>query len=222
MALLVSEAQKGAHPDRYRDQDRDLSEGIEPAEVDQHDVDDVASVSEARTCLREIRRKPRRRAGSADEQDQGGDERPARRGDDRIADLDQPGRQVAESAQLVEDEDEDHHGQGLDRELGHRQVGRAQDRVHHGGTVTDDTAKAVREVKAGRVEFKLDKNGNVAVPVGKFSFTPEALVDNGRTVIEAVVKARPATAKGVFVENVTLSATMSPGLKIDASSFIKI
>ena len=90
------------------------------------------------------------------------------------------------------------------------------------GTVTDDTAKAVKEVKAGRVEFKLDKNGNVAVPVGKFSFTPEALIENGKTVIEAVVKARPATAKGVFVENVTLSATMSPGLKIDASSFIKI
>src|SRR6266446_5972749 len=86
------------------------------------------------------------------------------------------------------------------------------------GTVTDDTAKAVREVKAGRVEFKLDKNGNIAVPVGKFSFAPEALVENGRTVIEAVVKARPATAKGVFVENVTLSATMSPGLKVDASS----
>jgi large subunit ribosomal protein L1 len=89
------------------------------------------------------------------------------------------------------------------------------------GTVTDDTAKAVKEVKAGRVEFKLDKNGNIAVPVGKFSFQPEALVENGRTVIEAVVKARPATAKGVFVENVTLSATMSPGLKVDASSFVK-
>src|SRR5271154_7609876 len=90
------------------------------------------------------------------------------------------------------------------------------------GTVTEDTAKAVREVKAGRVEFKLDKNGNVAVPVGKFSFSPQALVENGTTVIEAVVKARPATAKGVFVENVTLSATMSPGLKVDASSFLKI
>ena len=89
------------------------------------------------------------------------------------------------------------------------------------GTVTDDTAKAVREVKAGRVEFKLDKNGNIAVPVGKFSFAPDALVENGRTVIEAVVKARPATAKGVFVENVTLSATMSPGLKVDTSSFVK-
>ncbi len=89
------------------------------------------------------------------------------------------------------------------------------------GTVTDDTAKAVREVKAGRVEFKLDKNGNIAVPVGKFSFEPDALVENGRTVIEAVVKARPPSAKGVFVENLTLSATMSPGLKVDASSFVK-
>ncbi len=89
------------------------------------------------------------------------------------------------------------------------------------GTVTDDTAKAVREVKAGRVEFKLDKGGNVAVPVGKFSFPEQQLAENGAAVIEAVVKARPATAKGVFVENVTLSATMLPGLKVDASSFIK-
>ena len=89
------------------------------------------------------------------------------------------------------------------------------------GTVTEDTAKAIREVKAGRVEFKLDKNGNIAVPVGKFSFAEQALVENGTAVIEAVVKARPASAKGVFVENVTLSATMSPGLKVDASSFLK-
>ena len=89
------------------------------------------------------------------------------------------------------------------------------------GTVTEDTAKAIKEVKAGRVEFKLDKNGNIAVPVGKFSFAEKALVENGTAVIEAVVKARPATAKGVFVENVTLSATMSPGLKVDASSFLK-
>src|SRR6202012_831556 len=90
------------------------------------------------------------------------------------------------------------------------------------GTVAEDTAKAVKEVKAGRVEFKLDKNGNVAVPVGKFSFSPQALVENGTTVIEAVVKSRPATAKGVFVENVTLAATMTPGLKVDASSFLKV
>lgn len=89
------------------------------------------------------------------------------------------------------------------------------------GTVTDDTAKAVKEVKAGRVEFKLDKNGNVAVPLGKFSFGEKELIDNGSAVIEAVVKARPATAKGVFLENLTLSATMSPGLRVDASPFVK-
>src|SRR4029077_3200148 len=67
------------------------------------------------------------------------------------------------------------------------------------GTVTDDTAKAIKEVKAGRVEFKLDKNGNIAVPVGKFSFEAKALSENGAAVIDAVVKARPATAKGAFV-----------------------
>jgi large subunit ribosomal protein L1 len=89
------------------------------------------------------------------------------------------------------------------------------------GTVTEDTAKAVREVKAGRVEFKLDKNGNVAVPMGKFSFQPQALIENGTAVIDAVVKARPATAKGKFVHNITMSATMSPGLKVDASPFVK-
>jgi len=89
------------------------------------------------------------------------------------------------------------------------------------GTVTEDTAKAVKEVKAGRVEFKLDKNGNIAVPVGKFSFSEEALVENGSAVIEAIVKSRPATTKGTFVENVTLAATILPGIKIDASSFIK-
>src|SRR4030088_2467577 len=89
------------------------------------------------------------------------------------------------------------------------------------GTVTEDTAKAVGEVKAGRIEFKLDKNGNVAVPVGKFSFKESALVENGTAVIEAVVRARPATAKGRFVHNITMSATMSPGVKVDASPFVK-
>jgi large subunit ribosomal protein L1 len=89
------------------------------------------------------------------------------------------------------------------------------------GTVTEDTGKAVREVKAGRVEFKLDKNGNVAVPMGKYSFAQKALVENGKAVIEAVVKARPATAKGKFVHNVTMSATMSAGLRVDATPFLK-
>src|SRR6187431_972359 len=89
------------------------------------------------------------------------------------------------------------------------------------GTVTDDTAKAVKEVKAGRVEFKLDKNANIAVPVGKFSFSAEQLVENGSAVIDAVVKARPATAKGRFVDNLTVSATMTPGVTVDTAPFLK-
>src|ERR1700745_2385498 len=87
------------------------------------------------------------------------------------------------------------------------------------GTVTEDTAKAIREVKAGRVEFKLDKNGNVAVPMGKFSFAPEALVENGTAVIDAVVKARPAHAKGKFVHTITASAPMTPGLAVYPSVY---
>jgi large subunit ribosomal protein L1 len=88
------------------------------------------------------------------------------------------------------------------------------------GTVTEDTAKAVQEVKAGRVEFKLDKNGNVSVPVGKFSFEENALVENANTVIEAVVRARPPSAKGRYLEGVTISATMSPGVRIDPSPYL--
>ena len=88
------------------------------------------------------------------------------------------------------------------------------------GTVTDDTAKAVQEVKAGRVEFKLDKNGNVAVPVGKFSFEESALFENSNAVIEAVMRARPATAKGRYLEGVTISATMSPGVHVDPTPYL--
>ena len=87
------------------------------------------------------------------------------------------------------------------------------------GTVTDDTAKAVREVKAGRVEFKVDKGANVAVPVGKRSFSAQHLAENARAVIEAVIKARPNSVKGTFVESCTLSATMSPPVRIDLREF---
>src|SRR5437762_1982879 len=90
------------------------------------------------------------------------------------------------------------------------------------GTVTEDTAKAGGEVKAGRVEFKLDKNGNVAVPVGKFSLEEKALVANGNAVIEAVVRARPPTAKGRYVEGVTISATMSPGVHVDPAPYLSV
>src|SRR2546423_3210823 len=90
------------------------------------------------------------------------------------------------------------------------------------GTVTDDTAKAVGEVKAGRVEFKLDKSGSVAVPVGRFSFEENALVENGNAVIEAVVRARPASAKGRYLEGVTISATMSPGVRVDPAPYLSV
>jgi large subunit ribosomal protein L1 len=88
------------------------------------------------------------------------------------------------------------------------------------GTVTDDTARAVKEVKAGRVEFKLDKAGNVHVPVGKASFTPAQIAENARAVIEAVAKARPASVKGSYLQSCTLSATMSPPVRIDVREFL--
>jgi large subunit ribosomal protein L1 len=87
------------------------------------------------------------------------------------------------------------------------------------GTVTEDTAKAVREVKAGRVEFKVDKTGNVHVAVGKVSFTTDQIVDNARAVIDAVVKAKPSGVKGAFVLSCTLSATMSPAVRVDLKEF---
>jgi len=88
------------------------------------------------------------------------------------------------------------------------------------GTVTDDTARAVREVKAGRVEFKVDKGGNVHVPVGKASFPPIQLEENARSVIEALVRSRPSGVKGTFIHSCTLSATMSPPVRIDIREFV--
>ncbi len=87
------------------------------------------------------------------------------------------------------------------------------------GTVTDDTAKAVKEVKAGRVEFKTDKAGNVHVIVGKASFKPEQIEENARAVIEAVAKARPSSIKGEYMRSCTLSATMSPPVTVDMREF---
>ncbi len=87
------------------------------------------------------------------------------------------------------------------------------------GTVTDDTAKAVKEVKAGRVEFKVDKAGNIHVPVGKVSFTAAQIAENALAVIEAVAKARPSSVKGVFIRNCALSASMSPAVRVDTREF---
>ena len=87
------------------------------------------------------------------------------------------------------------------------------------GTVTEDTARAVKEVKAGRVEFKMDKAANVQMAFGKLSFDAKAIAENARTVISAVLHAKPAAAKGRYVESCTLSSSMSPGLRIDLGEF---
>ncbi len=87
------------------------------------------------------------------------------------------------------------------------------------GTVTDDTSRAVREVKAGRVEFKIDKAGNIHVPVGKASFPANQIEENARAVIDAVAKSRPHSVKGQFIESCTISATMSPPVRLDIKEF---
>jgi large subunit ribosomal protein L1 len=90
------------------------------------------------------------------------------------------------------------------------------------GTVTDDTAAAVKAVKAGRADFKLDKNGNIASSIGKASFEPSQLAENAQSFIDAVVRAKPASARGRYVENITLAATMSPSVRIDLGKYIKL
>ncbi len=89
------------------------------------------------------------------------------------------------------------------------------------GTVTSNIKQAVEDAKKGRVEFKVDKAGNLHMPVGKISFDKDKLVENIYTAIEAVVKARPAGAKGNYIKNVTLSTTMGPGVKLDVNSVLR-
>ena len=84
------------------------------------------------------------------------------------------------------------------------------------GTVTVDIAKAVREIKAGKVEFRVDKTGIVHAPVGKVSFPVENLIANAHALVDSVVKAKPSAAKGKYIKSVTLSSTMGPGILIDA------
>jgi len=84
------------------------------------------------------------------------------------------------------------------------------------GTVTFDVGRAVREVKAGKVEFRVDKAGNVHVQVGRKSFPQESLVANAMALLEAIVKAKPAASKGVYLRSLTLSTTMGPGIPVDA------
>lgn len=89
------------------------------------------------------------------------------------------------------------------------------------GTVTEDTAKAVREVKAGRVDFKVDRNANISAAVGKLSFDSEKLVENARAFIGAVVKARPSGAKGAYIAAATISSSMNPGLALSQAEYSK-
>lgn len=90
------------------------------------------------------------------------------------------------------------------------------------GTVSEDLAKAIKEVKAGRVEFKIDKNANVHVSVAKVSFETAQILENVRVVIEAIAKARPPSAKGTFFNTCTLSTTMSPGVRVDTTEFLAV
>jgi large subunit ribosomal protein L1 len=87
------------------------------------------------------------------------------------------------------------------------------------GTVVEDVKVGVKAVKAGRVEFKMDKTANVAIVLGKRSFTPEALAQNAAAALEALGKAKPEAIKGRFVKSLTLSSTMSPAVRVDLKEF---
>ena len=86
------------------------------------------------------------------------------------------------------------------------------------GTVTFEVGKAVKEIKAGKVEFRVDRAGIVHVPIGKSSFEIQALIDNAQALIDSVLKAKPTSAKGKYIKSVTISSTMGPGISIDAAS----
>src|SRR6187401_2283937 len=86
------------------------------------------------------------------------------------------------------------------------------------GTVTTDIAKAVREIKAGKVEFRVDKTGIVHAPVGKTSFAQDALIANAQALVDSIVKAKPPAAKGRYLKSITVSSTMGPGVRIDTTS----
>ena len=86
------------------------------------------------------------------------------------------------------------------------------------GTVTMDIAKAVTEVKAGKIEFRVEKNGIIHNSIGKVSFSKEKIVENARVFLEAILKAKPQAAKGIYMKKVTITSTMGPGIKLDKSS----
>ena len=87
------------------------------------------------------------------------------------------------------------------------------------GTVTMDVAKAIQDIKAGKIEYRLDKSNIIHVPIGKASFTQEQLTENFKTLIEAIIKARPAALKGTFLKSVVIAPTMGPGIKLNPAKF---
>jgi large subunit ribosomal protein L1 len=88
------------------------------------------------------------------------------------------------------------------------------------GTVTFDVVKTVREIKAGRVEYRVDKAGNIGVPLGKLSFSEDKIVENAKAFLDAVMRARPSSAKGTYLKNCSISSTMGPGIKLDTPSVL--
>ena len=88
------------------------------------------------------------------------------------------------------------------------------------GTVTMDVTKAINEIKAGKIEYRLDKTNIVHVPVGKVSFTEEQLADNFQAIMDAIVKAKPSSLKGTYLKNITLASTMGPGIKVNTSKYV--
>ena len=88
------------------------------------------------------------------------------------------------------------------------------------GTVTMDVTKAVNDIKAGKIEYRLDKTNIIHVPIGKASFTEEQLTDNFNTLIDAITKAKPSAAKGQYYRSVTITPTMGPGVKLNTAKFL--
>jgi large subunit ribosomal protein L1 len=88
------------------------------------------------------------------------------------------------------------------------------------GTVTDDIAKAVTEVKGGKIDFKVDKNGIVHTRIGRVSFTPDKLVENAQEIISMILKLKPSAAKGTYIKSVAISSTMSPGIHVETKSLV--
>ena len=87
------------------------------------------------------------------------------------------------------------------------------------GTVTMDVAKAIADIKAGKIEYRLDKSNIIHVPIGKASFTEEQLSDNFQTLIDAIIKARPSAAKGQYLKSVVIASTMGPGVKLNTTKY---